>query len=173
MKRSIAWAACLLAGWAASAQAQRAREIEAPITRVIARVSEVWTKGAAYDAFHAELKGKFEGTPELATFNTAEQWVTVISSPSLVYPGIFKGRGTAAMALKLGDIVEMRIAHPKDVKAYAELSEITRVVCRAGTPDYAECVKANPLTWFDKTGAVIPPPGLTPFPAPAVSEKAG
>jgi len=158
MKRSIALAACLLAGWAASAEAQRARAIEAPIARVIARVSEVWTKGPAYDAFHAELKGKFEGTPDLDTFTKTEQWVTVISSPSLVYPGIFKGRGTVEMGLKLGDIVEMRVVNHRDVKAYGELSAITRVICRAGTAEYSECVKANPLTWFDKAGEKLAQP---------------
>jgi hypothetical protein len=125
------------------------------IARVVARVTDVWVRDSRYEVFQKELSDKYTGTPPLDRFVADEQWVVVISSTSVMYPGIFKGRGKTSLDLKRGDIVEMSIASPTNVKSYDGLSTIQRIICKADSADYADCAKSNPLTWLDAGGKKI------------------
>lgn len=139
-----------------SSLALDARKVQEPIRKVVARVGEVWDKSApSYESFHKQLTQSYSGTPDLATFLKEEQWIVVKSSNSFMFPGLFKGKGSAAMTLKVGDIVEMTVRDPTLVKQYVELNTVTKVVCKSDAPDYAECIQRNPLTWFDQDGKVI------------------
>ncbi len=141
-----------------SVQAAKPSEVEAQIGKVIGRVTEVWEHDARYETFHKELAGKYSDTPVLTEFMANENWVVVRSSRSVLYPGILKGRSKSAVGAQFGDIVEMRISKPKSVSSYFELSEVTRVVCKAGSPEFSACEKANPVAWFDKDGATLEQP---------------
>jgi hypothetical protein len=148
----------LCTGMAAQAQSANPKEnlerIE-KIARVVAKVTDVWVKDARYNAFHKEISDKYAGTPPLDRFVADDQWVVVLSSPSILYSGIYKGKGKSEMDLKFGDIVMMKVTTIGTVKTYDELNSIERVICKAGMPDYAECVKSNPLSWFDTSGKMI------------------
>lgn len=145
--------ASLLVAIAGSALAQqKAAEVEAKIGKVIGKVSEVWVKNIRYEGFHKDLAAKFPDTPAWPTFTAEEQWITVISSKSVMFPGVFKGRSKTAMGLQLGDIVEMTLAKAEP-KSYDDLGQVTRLVCRKADPEFAKCAQQNPLTWFDRSGA--------------------
>jgi hypothetical protein len=148
----------LCIGMAAQAQSANPKEnlerIE-KIARVVAKVTDVWVKDARYTVFHKEISDKYAGTPPLDRFVADDQWVVVLSSPSIIYSGIYKGKGKSAMDLKVGDIVEMNVTTVGTVKTYDALNSITRVICKFDAADYAECVKSNPLSWFDTSGNKI------------------
>jgi len=150
--------AALTLALARPTEAQLAREVEAPIARVVAQVSDVWIRDVRYQTFRTSLADKYPDTPELATFMQDEQWVTVISSYSMVYPGVFKGRAPAEMKLVRGDVVEMRIADYTKAKTYRDLSQVIRVLCKAGASDYVTCAKANARAWYGVNGQLLVPP---------------
>lgn len=54
--------------------------------------------------------------------------------------------------------IELAVANRKSVKSYLELTNVTKVLCKFGTPEYDECAKANPVAWFDKEGKLLDQP---------------
>lgn len=162
LKPNALWGALVVlamaVGLADGAQAADGREIEAMAAKAVATVGEVWVRDQRYEAFQKELSGKYSGTPDQADFMANEQWVVVYSSKSAVYPGIYKARGKTAMNLQVGDIVEMKIGNFRKASTYQELSEITRVLCKQGTAEYSDCVRDNPMSWYDKDGGKLTQP---------------
>lgn len=135
--------------------AQEAEQRLQKVARIVAQVSDVWVKDDRYKALHKELSNDYSGAPDYAKFVADEQWVAVISSRGLMHAGIYKGRGRTDMNLQLGDIVEMNVRHrsgPRKAKTYEDLNQITKVICKAGAADYAQCAAANPFVWFDVDG---------------------
>lgn len=135
-----------------AAEAQRLQAV-----RVVGRVSEVWVKDSRYEAFHADLQKQFSGVPTLDAFKADEQWITLVTSRSHLFPALFKGRSATKDALAVGDIVEMRAQAP-GAKTYEQLGQVTAVLCRASQQDYSECASKNPLAWFAADGSSIKQP---------------
>jgi hypothetical protein len=137
-------------------------EMEEPVARVVAMVSELWDKNKPEyrkSLWERDLKDLKGAPASYEDFVAAEQWLVVISNRSFVYPGIFKGRAATSENVAYGDIVEMKVLSGyKSPKQYDDLGLVQKVLCRKAQPDYAECAKNNPLTWFGRDGGVLPQP---------------
>lgn len=161
--RSVVGALCLTASTFAVAQKytftiKEAEERLGMVARVVARISDVWVKDERYREFHKSLASDFGDTPPLQEFMERDQWFAGITSRGQLSAGIYKGFGATALNLQVGDIVEMNVRHrygPTKAKAYSELNQVTKVLCKAGSPDYAQCADVNPLKWFDASGQVV------------------
>jgi hypothetical protein len=153
---SIAIAICYI--FLANAHAETPKEIQAKVVKVIGKVGEIWTKDGRYETFHRELSEKYQGTPDLVSFMNDEQWVAVISSNSLYFPGVYKCRSPSSMNLKLGDIVEVKISDSKVVKNYMDLSEVFVVLCKIDSDDYSTCAQDNPLNWYTNNNLKLTQP---------------
>ena len=138
---------CAFAGSAANA---------GPATRAVGPVTELLATGdPRAPAFRDELAGKYSGVPDQAAFVAGERWVSILASTTFRRWDIVKGRASSHGDLALGDIVEMRYADHKQVKAYDELPEVIAVRCRKAQPDYASCAAANPVGLYDASGQVL------------------
>lgn len=147
----------LMANTSSHAQ-EVSRDLARKVARAVARVGIVWPLDDRYNALHKELSDKYENVPSWEIFKADERWIVATARDPMFYSGTLKSRSKAEMDLQNGDIVELAVADRRSVKTYQELTNVTKVLCKFGTPEYDECAKANPVAWFDKEGKLLDQP---------------
>ncbi len=125
------------------------------VAGAVAQVGRVWPDDTTLVEFHGVLANRFKDTPPLAELKAKDTWLSVITSRSVRFPGVFVVRSESSQALKRGDIVRVRIVNYRKVDSYFQQSAVESVLCRAGDQGYDECAKANLLSWTLKSGEVI------------------
>lgn len=151
----LAVAAMLLPGIAGADWADMPPEVRQDVVGAVAVVGRVWPDDAALLEFHSTLAKRYKDTPGLDAFRAQETWVSVITSRSVRFPGVFIARTESGNAPVRGDIVQVRLADFRKVDSYFQLNTVLAVLCRAGAPDYDACAQRNPLSWVLRSGAVV------------------
>lgn len=127
-------------------------EVRNEVASVVAAVGSVWQDDELYVQFRQSLADRYKDTPALDAFRSTEQWLSVYSSRSVRFPGVFNARSKRDLAVKVGDIVRIRVADYRKADSYFQLTEVEAVLCKADTADFAECSARNPLSWVLRSG---------------------
>lgn len=121
------------------------------ISSAVAVVGAVWEDDDLLVQFHRSLAERYKDTPELGQFRREEQWVSTYTSRSLRYPGVFNGRSSKGLNLRVGDIVRIRLEDYRKIDSYYRLSSVEEVLCRSSDPVFEACSERTPLAWTMKS----------------------
>ena len=130
-------------------------EVRGQVASIVAQVGSVWPDDAQLVEFHQTVASRYKDTPPIATFRAEEQWISVLSSRSLLFPGVFSARALRSEGLKRGDIVRIQVRDSRRVDSYFQLTAVEAVLCRAGAPDYTACAERHALRWTLQSGQVL------------------
>lgn len=92
-------------------------------------VGAVWDDYELLVHFHSSPAERYKDTPELGQFGREEQWVSIYTSRSLRYTGVFNGRPSKDLNLHVGDIVRIRLEDYRKVDSYYRVSGVEEVLC--------------------------------------------
>jgi hypothetical protein len=125
------------------------------VKSVVAKVGAEWTDETKLQKLHEELAGKFKDAPSLEELRSKDRWVVVVDITDAKRSYSVAARTAKVGSVKKGDVVEVSYSEAKAAKSYADLPEVTRVVCKAGAPGYDECVTTTNLGAFDGSGKKV------------------
>ena len=142
----------LLAGALASASGG-AFAATKDVRTVVAQVGAEWTDEAKLKKLHEDLTSRMKDTPAFGDMLAKVKWVAVVDVSEAKRAWTIAARAEPVAEVRKGDIVELVYAEPLKAKSFEELPRVTKVICKAGTPEYQECRKSVKMGAFDASGA--------------------